>query len=207
MSWISAAIFLILLIVFATKYIAMIPLAALIWLMFMVVIWTFAWPTIKMLNKIPKSDAFVIISVTFITVYTWDLAIAVISWVIISALVFAWQKSQQIFVNRFIDEKNITHYELDWVLFFASVEKFKELFYIKNDTNEIIIDFAKSRIMDHSSIEAINNLTEKYLAIWKKLHLKHLSSDCRRLIKNAKDVVDVNIYEDPDYKIADDKLA
>lgn len=207
MSWVSAAIFLILLIVFATKYIAMIPLAALIWLMFMVVIWTFAWPTLKMLTKIPKSDAFVIVAVTFITVYTWDLAIAVISWIVISALVFAWQKSQQIFVNKFIDEKNITHYELDWVLFFASVEKFKNLFDVKNDTKEIIIDFAKSRVMDHSAIEAINSLTEKYLEVWKKLHLKHLSSDCVKLIKDAEDVVDVNIIEDPKYKIADDKLA
>lgn len=206
-SWVSAAVFLILMIVFATKYIAMIPLAALIWLMFMVVIWTFAWPTLKMLTKIPKSDAFIIVAVTFITVYTWDLAIAVISWIVISALVFAWQKSQQIFVNRYVDEKNITHYELDWVVFFASIEKFKKLFDVKNDTKEVIIDFAKSRIMDHSAIEAINSLTEKYSNDWKKLHLKHLSKDCVKLIWNAKDVVDVNIMEDPKYKIADDKLA
>ena len=205
-SWVAASVFLILMIVFATKYIEMIPLAALIWLMFMVVIWTFAWPTIKMLNKIPKTDAFVILAVTFITVYTWDLAIAVISWVVISALVFAWQKSWEIYAKRFIDEKNTTHYILEWPVFFASVEKFKELFDVKNDTKEIIIDFADSKVLDHSAIEAINSLTEKYLNVWKKLHLKHLSSDCVKLIKNAKDIVDVNIYEDPRYNVADDKL-
>ena len=207
MSWISASIFLILMIVFATSYISMIPLAALVWLMFMVVIGTFAWPTIKMMNKIPRADAFVIITVTFITVYTWDLAIAVISWVIISALVFAWQKSQDIHIERYIDKKNITHYNLDWPLFFGSTERFKELFDIKNDTKEIIIDFADSKVLDHSAIEAINNLTEKYLDNWKILHLKHLTKDCRKLLKNAEKIVDVNILKDPKYKVADDWLS
>ena len=207
MSGITAAVFLILMIVFATNYISMIPLAALVWLIFMVVIWTFAWPTIKMMNKIPRADAFVIIAVTFITVYTWDLAIAVISWVIISALVFAWQKSQEIHVKKYIDKKNITHYELDWPLFFGSVEKFKTLFDINNDTKEIIIDFAESKVLDHSAIEAINSLTDKYAKKSKNLHLKHLSEDCRKLLKNAEKIVDVNIMEDPKYRVADDKLA
>jgi len=117
LSWVSAAIFLIVLIVFASSLISIIPLAALVWLMFMVVIGTFAWPTIKMLNKIPFSDAFVLVSVTWITVITWDLAIAVVSWVIISSLVFAWKKSHEIEIKRYIDDKNITHYELDWPLF------------------------------------------------------------------------------------------
>jgi len=202
LSWISASIILILLIVFAAGVINIIPLAALIWLMFMVVIWTFAWPTLKMLNKIPKSDAFVLLSVTIITVITWDLAIAVIIWVIISALVFAWQKSKDISANKFVDEKWITHYELDWPLFFASTEKFADLFDIKNDSKEVIIDFAKSKVLDLSWIEAINNLTDKYSKKWKTLHLKHLSSDCRRLIKNADEIVDVNIIEDPRYFVS-----
>ena len=206
-SGISASVFLILMIVFATTYISMIPLAALVWLMFMVVIWTFAWPTIKMMNKIPRADAFVIIFVTFITVYTWDLAIAVISWIVISALVFAWQKSQEINVKKYIDKKNITHYELDWPLFFGSVEKFKTLFDVNNDTKEIIIDFAESKVLDHSAIESINSLTEKYSAKSKILHLKHLSEDCRKLLKNAEKIVEVNILEDPKYRVADDKLA
>ncbi len=206
-SGISASIFLLLFIVFGISIISLIPIAALVGLMFMVVIGTFAWPTLKMLNKIPKSDAFVLVAVTVITVVTGDLAIAVISWIIISALVFAWQKSTIINVKRYIDEKNITHYELDGSLFFGSIEKFKTLFDIKNDTNEIIIDFADSRIMDHSAIEAIDNLTEKYSQEWKTLHIKHISEDCRNLIKNADKIVDINIIEDPKYRIADDKLA
>lgn len=207
LSWISASIFLILFVVFGTSLIMKIPLAALVWLMFMVVIGTFAWPTLKMLNKIPKSDAFIIIVVTLITAISWDLALAVISWVIIAALVFAWQKSQDIHAKKYIDKKNITHYELDWPLFFASIARFKELFDIKNDTKEIIIDFANSRVMDHSGIEAINNLTEKYKKLWKILHLKHLSKDCRLLIKNANKIIDVNVLEDPKYFVSDDKLA
>jgi len=206
-SGISAAIFLILFIVFGVSIISLIPIAALVGLMFMVVIGTFAWPTLKMLNKIPKSDAFVLIAVTVITVATGDLAIAVISWIIISALVFAWQKSTIIWVKRYVDEKNITHYELQGTLFFASIEKFKTLFELENDSNEIIIDFAESRIMDHSAIEAIDNLTEKYSQLWKTLHIKHVSQDCRNLIKNADKIIDINIIEDPKYRIADDKLA
>jgi SulP family sulfate permease len=142
-----------------------------------------------------------------ITAISGDLALAVVSWVIISALVFAWQKSQEINVKKYVDSKNITHYELDWALFFASVTKFKELFDIKNDTKEIIIDFANSKVMDHSAIEAINNLTEKYLKNWKKLHLKHLSPDCKTLINNANKIIDVNVLEDPKYFVSDDKLA
>lgn len=207
LSWITAWIFLILMIVFATSLISIVPLAALIGLMFMVVIWTFAWPTLKMLNKIPKSDAFVLIAVTFLTVITWDLAIAVVSWVIISALVFAWQKAENIHVIRTIDNKNITHYDLEWPLFFGSVTKFKRLFDIKNDTDIVIIDFADSKVMDHSAIEAINWLTEKYEKIWKELHLKHLSKDCIKLIKNADKIVDINVIEDPKYFVADNKLA
>lgn len=207
MSWVSASVFLILLIVFATKYISIIPLAALVWLMFIVVIWTFAWPTLKMLNKIPKSDAFVIVSVTAITVISGDLALAVISWVIISALVFAWWKAEQISAIRVIDKKNITQYTLVWPLFFGSVTKFKTLFDFKKDTKEIIIDFADSRVMDHSAIEAIDSLTEKYWKLWKKIHLKHLSSDCRVLLKNAEKIIDVNVIEDPKYFVANDKMS
>jgi len=207
MSGISAALFLILLIVFATTYISLIPLAALVGLMFMVVIGTFAWPTLKMLNKIPRTDALTIIAVTAITVITGDLAIAVISWVVISALVFAWDKAERIQAKRYIDDKNRTHYEIDGPLFFGSITKFKERFVIKNDTKEVIIDFARSRVSDHSAIEAINKLTEKYHKAWKKLHLRHLSSDCVKLIKNAEQIIDVNIIEDPKYFVADDKLA
>jgi SulP family sulfate permease len=207
MSGISASVFLIILIVFATKYIAMIPLAALVGLMFMVVIGTFAWPTLKMLNKIPRSDAFVIIAVTAITVISWDLALAVVAGVIISALVFAWKKAENISVKRYIDDKKITHYDLDGPLFFGSIEKFRTLFDIKDDTREIIIDFADSYVMDHSAIEAINSLTEKYKKAWKILHLRHLSLDCRTRIKNAEKIVDINVIEDPKYFVADVKVG
>jgi len=207
LSGISASIFLILFVVFGTSLIMKIPLAALVGLMFMVVIWTFAWPTLKMLNKIPKTDAFVIISVTLITAISHNLALAVVAWVIIAALAFAWQKSQEITAKKYVDNKNITHYELDWSLFFASVTKFKEIFDVENDTKEVIIDFANSKVMDHSAIEAINNLTEKYKKAWKKLHLRHLSQDCRKLIKNADKIIEVNVMEDPKYFVADDKLA
>lgn len=206
MSWISAAVFLILLIVFATAYISMIPLAALVGLMFMVVIGTFAWPTFKMLPKIPRIDAFVIIAVTVITVVTEDLALAVVSGVIISALAFAWKKAEHIDVVRTVDIKNITHYDLDWPLFFGSISRFKTLFTIPEDTKEVIIDFADSHVMDHSAIEAINSLTEKYERAWKKLHLRHLSPDCRAKIKNAEKIVDINVIEDPKYFVADVKI-
>ena len=206
MSGISASVFLIVFIVFATQYIAMIPLAALVGLMFMVVIGTFAWPTFKLLPKIPRSDAFVIIIVTLITVVSWDLALAVVAGVIISALVFAWKKAEDISVIRYIDDTNVTHYELNGPLFFWSVEKFKTLFHIGDDTQEVIIDFAASHAMDHSAIEAINSLTEKYQKAWKTLHLKHLSPDCRERIKNAEEIVDINVIEDPRYYVADIKL-
>ena len=161
-SGISASVFLILLIVFATKYIELIPLAALVGLMFMVVIGTFAWPTFKMLPRIPRSDAFVIIAVTTITVVSGDLALAVVCGVIISALVFAWKKAEHIDVVRTVDEQGTTHYDLHGPLFFGSISRFKTLFTIVDDTKEVIIDFADSHVMDHSAIEAINSLTEKY---------------------------------------------
>jgi len=208
LSGISASLFLIWFVVFGTSLILKIPLAALVWLMFMVVIGTFAWPTLKMLNKIPKSDAFVVISVTLITAFSHNLALAVVSWIVISALVFAWQKSQEIMAKKIISKDwKITTYKLDWPLFFASITKFKNIFNPKNDSKEVVIDFANSRVMDHSAIETINSLTEKYKKEWKKLHLIHLSADCRKLIKNADKIVEVNISEDPKYFVADDKLA
>ncbi|MBS8121508.1 SulP family inorganic anion transporter [Candidatus Vampirococcus lugosii] len=201
-SGITASLVLMMLILFAVPFINLIPIASLVGLMFMVVIGTFAWPTLKMLNKIPIADSFVIILTTLITVYTHDLALAVVIGVVISALVFAWQKSTHIEANRYIDNKLITHYELDGPLFFASVERFNCLFDLEKDTNEIIIDFAKSRVMDHSAIEAINNLTSRYRKKGKILHLKHLSNDCKQMIKDADEIIDVNIYEDPKYKVA-----
>ena len=121
---------------------------------------------------------------------------------IISALTFAWKKAEQIDAFRTVDDKSITHYDLDGPLFFGSVTKFRDIFDIKSDTKEVVIDFAKSRVMDHSAIEAIDSLTEKYLKAGKKLHLRHLSPDCRAMIKNAEKVVDINVIEDPKYFVS-----
>jgi len=206
LSWISAWVFLLIFILFWGPIIEKIPLAALVWLMFMVVIGTFAWASLRAITKMRISDAFVVVTVTAITVYS-DLAIAVISWVIISALVFAWQKSKELYAKRYVDEKWSTHYELQGSIFFGSINTFKDIFTPKEDTKDVIIDFAWARVFDHSAVEAINAVTDKYLKLWKKLHLKHLSPDCRLLLNKAEEIIDVNIMEDPKYKVADDKLA
>lgn len=200
-SGISAAVFLILLVVFATSFISMIPIAALVWLMFMVVIGTFAWPTLRMLPKIPRSDACIIVIVTAITVIFENLALAVVVGVLLSALVFAWEKAKLISVEKQHNNK-ITTYKLSWLLYFASITRFKELFSVEDDHDEVVIDFAHSRVMDLSAIEAINSLTEKYKKAGKKLHLIHLSADCAKKIDNANEFVEVNIAQDPKYFVA-----
>jgi len=181
----------------------MVPVAALVGVMFMVVIGTFAWSTFKIINKIPLTDLFVILVVTVVTVIA-DLAIAVVTGIIISALVFAWQNALRIRARTRIDEYGIKHYEIYGPLFFGSTKLFMEKFDIKSDPNEVIIDFQDSRIMDQSAIEAINRIADKYLTQGKTIHLRHLSDDCRRLIKKAEKICDVNVLEDPDYFIAID---
>lgn len=205
LSWISAAIFLFAFILFLSSWIELIPIAALVWVMFMVVISTFARTSLKIITKIPRADAFVLILVSVVTVFT-DLAIAVISWVIVSALVFAWQKTKEINAEV-VKEKWKTTYELKWSLFFWSIHNFNNIFNVKKDEKEVVIDFLETRVYDHSWIEAIDALTRKYKRAWKKLLLKHLSPDCRKLLKKAKKVIEVNLVEDPKYKVADDKLA
>jgi len=201
----SAAIFLLIFILFASPLIEIIPMAALTGVMFMVVVGTFEWSSFRIMRKIPKSDAFVLILVSVVTVLT-DLAIAVFAGVIVSALVFAWDKAKHISAKRYVDDEGVTHYELDGPLFFAAVHDFNELFKVQEDSDEIIIDFLNSYVMDHSSIEAINSLTERYRKLGKVLHLKHLSKDCRLLLNNADEIVDINVIEDPQYHVATDKL-
>ncbi len=194
-------------ILFASELIEQIPLAALVGVMFMVVIGTFAWSSFRIIPRIPRSDAFVLIFVSVITVFT-DLAVAVISGIIISALVFAWQKSASIWIKDSIDAKGAIHHQLRGYIFFGSAKNFMDLFQSKiiSDPEEVYIDFARAKVLDHSGIEALNSLTEKYKKAGKKLHLQHLSADCKKLIKNAEELVDVNVKEDPKYKIADDML-
>ncbi len=192
-------------ILFTGKYIEMIPLAALVGVMFMVVIGTFAWSSFRIIKSIPKSDAFVLISVSLMTVF-FDLAIAVIFGIVISALAFSWRKSKKISAKTFIDKEDRKHYNLEGYLFFASAQNFSDIFKVKKDPTEVCIDFANAKVLDHSGIEALNSLTEKYKKAGKHLHLYHLSADCRKLLKDADKIVEVNINEDPKYEVADDLL-
>jgi len=203
LSGVVAGLSLLAFILFASEYIEMVPIAALVGVMFMVVIGTFAWSTFKIINKVPVADVIVIVVVTVVTVMH-DLAVAVLVGIIISALVFAWENALRIRSRKRIDEHGIKHYEIFGPLFFGSTKLFMEKFDIKDDPKEVIVDFKESRIMDQSAIEAINKIAEKYINEGKKIHLRHLSQDCRKLIKKAEKICVVNVLEDPDYFIAID---
>lgn len=192
-------------ILFAGSLIEQIPLAALTGVMFMVVLGTFAWSSIRVLPRIPRSDAFVLVLVSVTTVF-YDLAIAVVVGIIVSALVFSWKRSQNIRSHTYVDAAGAKHYELSGLVYFASIENFSRTFTVAQDPQRVLIDFKEARILDHSGIEAVNALTDKYLQAGKKLELYHLSHDCRRLLTNAEKVVQVNVKEDPVYEIADDAL-
>jgi SulP family sulfate permease len=174
--------------------------------MIMVSIGTFEWASLSAFTRMPKSDIFVMVLVTLVTVVLHNLALAVIIGVIISALVFAWDNAKRIRARKSIDENGIKHYEIYGPLFFGSVTAFNEKFDVANDPEEVIIDFAESRVVDMSAIEALNKMTERYSKAGKKIHLKHLSPDCRQLLKNADSIIDVNVLEDPTYKVAVDKI-
>lgn len=203
LSGIVAALALLLFILFGSSLIEMIPVAALVGLMFMVVGGTFAWSTFSVLDKIPLSDALVILLVTVLTVI-FDLAIAVLAGVIVSALVFAWENALRIRARKHIDENGAKHYEIFGPLFFGSVQMFNSKFDVENDPKEIIIDFRESRVADHSGIEAINKLAQKYEQAGKNISLLHLSPDCRKLIHKADKLIQVDIIEDPEYTVVVD---
>ncbi len=204
LSGIVGACMLLVFVMFGSSFISIIPMAALTGVMIMVAYGTFKWATLRIVNKMPKHDIFIGITVTLITVLMKNLALAVIVGIIISALVFAWESAKRIRAKKYIDEKGIKHYEIFGPLFFGSTTAFSEKFDILNDPNEVIIDFKESRISDMSAIEAVNKLTERYLKVGKVVHLRHLSEDCRQLLKNADKVIEVNIIEDPTYKVAVD---
>jgi SulP family sulfate permease len=206
LSGIVAAIMLLVFIMFGANLIEKLPMAALTGLMIMVSIGTFEWASIRTVNRMPKSDIFVMVMVTLVTVFLHNLALAVILGVIISALVFAWDNAKRIRARKYIDENGVKHYEIYGPLFFGSVTAFNEKFDIMNDPSEIIIDFQESRVVDMSAIEALNKITERYLKVGKKVHLKHLSKDCRQLLKNAESIIEVNVLEDPTYKVLVDEL-
>ncbi len=206
LSGIVASLMLLVFIMFASDLVEMLPMAALTGVMIMVSVGTFEWASLNAFNKMPKSDIFVMVLVTLVTVFLHNLALAVIVGVLISAVVFAWDNAKRIRARKYIDENNVKHYEIYGPLFFASVAMFNEKFDVLNDPDEVIIDFAESRIVDMSAIEALNKITERYLKVGKKIHLKHLSPDCQVLLKNAENIIDVNILEDPTYKLVVDKL-
>ncbi|KAA3651311.1 MAG: SulP family inorganic anion transporter, partial [Bacteroidetes bacterium] len=180
------------------------PMAALTGLMIMVSIGTFEWASFKTVKRMPKSDIFVMVVVTLVTAVLHNLALAVLVGVIIAALVFAWDNAKRIRARKYTDDNGIKHYEIYGPLFFGSIAAFNEKFDVLNDPDEIIIDFEESRVVDMSAIEALNKITERYLKVNKKVHLKHLSADCRTLLKNAEDIIDVNVMEDPTYKVVID---
>ena len=204
LSGITAAVMLLMFILFGSSYIEQVPIAALVGVMFMVVIGTFAWSSFRILNKIPKTDLFVLILVSAMTVI-FDLAIAVISGVIVSALVFAWENAKKIRARKRIKEDGTKVYEIWGPLFFGSITAFNEKFAIKTDPEMIEIDFIEARISDHSAIEAIFALVEKYQVAGKKVTLKHLSEDCKVLLYKAspifKGVIEEDI-DDPRYHLA-----
>ncbi len=200
LSGISAALFLLGFILFASDLIEMIPLAALVGVMFIVVIGTFEWSSVRILKKIPPADAFVLILVSGITVLT-DLATAVIIGVIISALVFAWQTAKHMWAEQSIDENGTKIYVMHGPLFFGSIRSFTDLFDTKGDPDEVVIDFKYTRVYDHSGMEAIDSLTERYTKAGKKVHLRHLSHECQTLLEKSGDLVEVNMSEDIHYHV------
>lgn len=202
LSGIVAALTILAIILFGAPVIELLPMAALTGVMIMVAIGTFEWASFRAFTKMPKHDIFVMLVVTLITVLLHNLALAVLIGVIISALVFAWESAKRIRARKYVDENGVKHYELFGPLFFGSTTAFSEKFDVENDPSEIIIDFGESKITDMSAIDAVNKITERYAAIGKKVHLKHLSSDCIDLLKNAEAIIDVNIMEDPTYKVA-----
>ncbi|MBN9887492.1 SulP family inorganic anion transporter [Salipiger abyssi] len=199
---IVAALFLLSFILFASPLIELIPLAALVGVMFMVVIGTFAWNSLRILFRVPLTDAFVIVLVTVVTVYE-DLAVAVVVGVIVSALAYAWNNARRIHARSYVTPEGAKVYQVQGPLFFGSSEGFAELFNVAEDPQTVIVDFADSRVVDQSALQAIEAVAAKYQAAGKRLQLRHLSRDCHRLLTKAGHLM-VDSDDDPDYALAVD---
>lgn len=206
LSGIIASLTILAIILFGAPLIERVPMAALTGVMIMVAIGTFEWASFRIINKMPRQDIFVGMLVAVITVWLHNLALAVLIGVIISALVFAWESAKRIRARKYVDEYGVKHYEMYGPLFFGSVIAFNEKFDVQDDPAKVIIDFKDSRVMDMSGIEALSKLTERYKSVNKELHLRHLSPDCRQLLRNAESVIEINVLEDPDYKVAVEKI-
>ncbi len=202
LSGIVGALTILLIILFGAPVMEKLPMAALTGVMMMVAIGTFEWISLRIINKMPKSDIITGIVVAGITVLLHNLALAVLVGIIIAALVFAWESAKRIRARTYEDAQGIKHYELYGPLFFGSAMTFREKFDVAGDPQEVIVDFKESRIADMSGIDALHRLTERYHKAGKKLHLRHLSPDCRTLLRNAEGIIEVNILEDPDYRVA-----
>jgi SulP family sulfate permease len=204
-SGVVASLMLLVFIMFGASVVELLPMAALTGLMIMVAVGTFEWASLRTFNRMPASDLFVMVTVTLVTAILHNLALAVIIGVIIAALVFSWDNAKRIRARKRIDKEGIKHYEIYGPLFFGSVTVFNSKFDVLHDPDEIIIDFEESRIVDMSAIEALNKITERYQKVGKKVHLRHLSKDCRKLLQDADAIIDVNVMEDPTYKLAIDQ--
>jgi sulfate permease, SulP family len=205
LSGIATSVFLLSFILFASAWIERIPLAALIGVMFVVAEKTFEWGTLNLFGKVPKKDVFVGLLVGGVTIVA-DLAIAVIAGVVVSALVFAWEHAKQMSVRTETDAEGRTVHQLSGTLFFASVSSFHALFQPANDADQVVIDFKQARVADHSALMAIDGLAAKYRAAGKQLYLRHLSPDCQTLLANAGAMIEINLLEDPKYRVPDNAL-
>ncbi len=203
MGGIAAALFLLSFILIASDWIEMIPVAALVGVMFMVVIATFEWSSLRIMHKIPRTDAFILVLVSGVTVAT-DLAMAVVVGVIVSALAYAWHSARDIHLHVEKETKKRKVYVLHGQLFFASIANFRRLFNPKDDPDDVVIDFHYSRVWDHSALEAIDSLAEKYQRYGKTLHLRGLSPDCIDLLYKAGSMVEPNESDDPHYRVVVD---
>ena len=199
---IAAALFLLIFILFASSLIELIPLAALVGVMFMVVIGTFAWNSLTILRKVPLTDAFVILLVTVVTVME-DLAVAVVVGVIVSALAYAWNNARRIHARTYVTPEGAKVYQVQGPLFFGSAEGFSEMFQVDSDPSVVIVDFADSRLVDQSALQAVEAVAGKYEAAGKQIQLRHLSRDCHKLLTKAGHLM-VDSDDDPDYEIAVD---
>ena len=200
---IVAALALALFIMVGGPVIGQIPIAALVGVMFMVVIGTFEWSTFQTFGRVPLSEIFVIVSVTLITVLLHNLALAVFAGVILSALVFAWESAKHVRLNPQDRSDGVRVYGLQGLLFFGSVREFTERLSPANDPDEVITDFLDARVCDYSSLEALNALTERYKKAGKRVRLRHLSTECQKLLHTAGPLIEVEVAEDdPHYTVA-----
>lgn len=207
LSGIVASVMLLVFILFGAPLIERLPMAALTGLMIMVAIGTFEWASLRTFRRMPTSDVFIMVLVTVVTAVLHNLALAVLLGVVVAALVFAWDNAIRIRARKCIDDNGWKHYEIYGPLFFGSTTVFAEKFDIAGDPEHVVIDFAESRVVDMSAIEALNKLTSRYQGAGKTVHLRHLSQDCRRLMDKADAIIEVNHFEDPTYKVLTDNTG